>query len=536
MRAQTGEEFAIFQDRNDIAWGRNWQQRIDEALDAVTLLLVIITPSLFRSPPCRAEFHRFLDRERALGRADLILPVYYIGAREMDDPGLRESDEMAVVLASRQFADWREVRFEPFASPLVRKSLAQLASRMRDTFWQPSAASARPAGRVRAAEPSAGSGEQAGVAGQVTAKTEPPTHVVDVFPGRGDFTTVGAAIKAAKPGDRILVRPGLYAEALVVDKPLELLGDGPVSDIEIRARDANVLRFQASIGRVANLTLRQAGGEGGWFGVVISQGRLDLEGCDISSQRLSCVAIQDGADPRLRRNKIHDGKQNGVFVLDGGLGMLEDNDITGNSLSGVEIKTGGNPTVRRNQLRDNKASGVYVQDSGLGMLEDNDITGNSLSGVSIGTGGNPTVRGNQLRDNRGSGVLVYGSGLGMLEDNDITGNAYSGVTIRTGGNPTVRGNQVRDNKQNGVLVSDSGRGTLEDNDITGNAYPGVEIRNDANPTMRGNRINRNDYQAVWIHDGGRGIVEDNDLTGNAQGAWLIAADCQADVTRARNKE
>ncbi len=50
-----GEEFAIFQDRNDIAWGQNWQQRIDEALDAVTLLLVIITPSLFRSPPCRAR-------------------------------------------------------------------------------------------------------------------------------------------------------------------------------------------------------------------------------------------------------------------------------------------------------------------------------------------------------------------------------------------------------------------------------------------------------------------------------------------------
>lgn len=55
---------------------------------------------------------------------------------------------MAVVLASRQFADWRELRFEPFASPLVRKSLAQLASRMRDTFWQPSAASARPGGRL----------------------------------------------------------------------------------------------------------------------------------------------------------------------------------------------------------------------------------------------------------------------------------------------------------------------------------------------------------------------------------------------------
>src|SRR5215469_4301240 len=72
VRAQTGEEFVIFQDRNDIAWGQNWQQRIGEALDAVTLLLVIITPSLFRSPPCRAEFQKFLERESGLGRADLI--------------------------------------------------------------------------------------------------------------------------------------------------------------------------------------------------------------------------------------------------------------------------------------------------------------------------------------------------------------------------------------------------------------------------------------------------------------------------------
>ena len=343
VRAQTGEESAIFQDRNDIAWGQNWQQRIDEALDAVTLLLVIITPSLFRSPPCRAEFGRFLDRERALGRADLILPVYYIGAREMDDPAVRESDEMAMVLASRQFADWRELRFEPFTSPLVRKSLAQLASRMRDAFWQSPAAPTHPARRVRAAEPSVGAAAQTGVAGQVTAKSEPPTHVVDAFPGRGDFTTVGDAIRAATPGDRILVRPGLYDEALVVDKPLEILGDGPVSDIEIQARAANVLKFQASIGRVANLTLRQAEGNGDWYGVDISQGRLDLEGCDISSQSNACVAIRNGADPRLRRNKIHDGKHCGVYVLEGGLGTLEDNDITGNILSGVQTRDSRQP-------------------------------------------------------------------------------------------------------------------------------------------------------------------------------------------------
>ncbi len=488
VRAQIGEDFAIFQDRNDITWGQNWQRRIDEALDEVTLLLVIITPSLFHSPACRAEVTRFLERERALGRGDLILPVYYISAREMDNPVLRESDEMAKVLFSRQYADWRELRFEPLTSPLVRKAIAQLASRLRDSFWQPPAV-ARPAGRARPTDSPAESVRQADFTDQVITKTEPPTHVVDAFPGRGDFTEVSAAIKASKPGDRILVRPGLYDEAIVVDKPLEILGDGPVGDIEIRARDASVLVFRASIGRVANLTLRQAGGEKRSYGVDISQGRLDLEGCDIISHSLSSVAIRDGADPRLRRNKIHDGKQAGVVVLDNGQGTLEDNDIVGNAFSGVEIKTGGNPTLRRNQIHNNKV-----------------------------------------------GIDSWSNGLGTLEDNDITGNAFSGVEIDVGGNPTVRHNRIYGNKQNGVYVHNNGLGTLEDNDITGNTNSGVVIMTSGNPTVRANRINNNSAYAVKISENGRGVLEDNDITGNKLGAWSIAEDCRKNVTRARNKE
>lgn len=133
---QTGEEFPIFQDRNDIAWGQNWQKRIDETLDAVTLLLVIITPGFFRSRPCRVEVERFLARERELGRDDLILPVYYVDTPEMEDPARREADGLAQVLASRQYVDWRALRFKTFKSPVVRKAIAQLAIRMRDSFWR----------------------------------------------------------------------------------------------------------------------------------------------------------------------------------------------------------------------------------------------------------------------------------------------------------------------------------------------------------------------------------------------------------------
>ena len=64
----------------------------------------------------------------------------------------------------------------------------------------------------------------------------------------------------------------------------------------------------------------------------------------------------------------------------------------------------------------------------------------------------------------------------------------------------------------------------------------MTVTTGGNPTVRADRINRNGFHAVWIVEGGRGVVEDNDLTGNAKGAWRIARDCQANVTRARNKE
>jgi F-box protein 11 len=108
--------------------------------------------------------------------------------------------------------------------------------------------------------------------------------------------------------------------------------------------------------------------------------------------------------------------------------------------------------------------------------------------------------------------------------------------IRDGADPRLRRNKLHDGKQNGVLVFDSGLGTLEDNDITGNAYVGVSVKTGGNPTVWANRINRNGYQAVRIYEGGRGVVKDNDLTGNAEGSWLIGKGCQANVTRARNKE
>ena len=131
VHVQTGMEFPIFQDRNDILLGQNWRDRIEEALEEeINFLIPILTPSFFNSEACREELELFLERERALNRNDLILPVYYVNCRVLDDEARRANDTLAESVASRQWVDWRGLRFEPFTSPQVGKALMQLAGQI----------------------------------------------------------------------------------------------------------------------------------------------------------------------------------------------------------------------------------------------------------------------------------------------------------------------------------------------------------------------------------------------------------------------
>jgi parallel beta-helix repeat protein len=426
VQVQTGSEFLIFQDRRDIQWGQNWRQRIENSLGEITFLIPIITPGFFNSVPCREELGSFVEWERKLDRNDLILPVYYVDTPLLNDAELRATDPLAEVIASRQYADWRELRFEPFTNPLVGKTLAQLAVQIRNALpavhkMNKTTATTSAVLNPQTAAPIKGEGG-AQPTKSPTAKREPPTRIVDPMYW-GDFATITEAIENVSPGTRILVRPGLYQEGLIMDKPLEIIGDGELSEIVIQVAGKDVISFQTTMGRVVNVTLRQMG-EGKWYGVDIAQGRLELEDCDITSESLAGVGIHSGADPRLRRNRIHDSKKGGGVVVYGNAqGTLEDNQIFGNASSGVEIETSANTTLRRNRIYDNKEDGVYVHDGGKGTIEDNDIFGNAYSGLTIQSDSNPVVRNNRINQNSEHGIEIFENAGGTFENNDLSGNA-----------------------------------------------------------------------------------------------------------------
>ena len=294
-----GDDFPIFLDRKDIKWGNSWKERIGESIDCTTFLIPIITPSFFNSNYCRDELNRFLDRERKLGRNDLILPVYFIHTSLLHNESKRNGDNLAQTIASRQYADWRKLRHKKFDSEEVCEALDNLAAQIREALESLPPASKEHALKSEAPTPVRNKNKPSAAVikkeiekiRHVAPKSEASTIVVDQM-HRGDFATIFEAISAADPGSRILVKSGIYDEGLVLDKPLEIVGDGLLGEVVVRASGKHTILFQTVRGKISNLLIRQTGG-GNWHGVNISQGCLELVGCDITSDGVTCIGYTE---------------------------------------------------------------------------------------------------------------------------------------------------------------------------------------------------------------------------------------------------
>src|SRR6185295_9095370 len=109
--------------------------------------------------------------------------MYFVDTPVLNDAERRATDELAEVIASRQFADWRELRFEPFTNPQVGKKLAELAMQVRDALFRVQATKKAPAkldavSIVPTNTPTTDKGSEQPTEGPTTMR-EPPTVMVD---------------------------------------------------------------------------------------------------------------------------------------------------------------------------------------------------------------------------------------------------------------------------------------------------------------------------------------------------------------------
>ncbi|MEO6723665.1 MAG: right-handed parallel beta-helix repeat-containing protein [Blastocatellia bacterium] len=355
-------------------------------------------------------------------------------------------------------------------------------------------------------------------------RQNPSTEIVVSASGDGDFTSLGQALRAAASGARILVRPGLYREGIVLDKPVEIIGESELQEVIIASAKASCILMRTDEATVRGLTLRQEQGAGGedeaFFAVDIPQGCLTLEDSDISSRSLSCIGIHnDSADPVIRRCRIHTGADSGIYVFNAAQGLVEDCDIHDNANVGVAITERANPTIRRCAIRAGKDAGVVSWNGGLGLIEECEISGNARAGVGVSEQANLSILRCRIYDGANSGVFVHNNGQATLEDCDIYGHAEPEMAVRLGGKIIARGCSIHEGNSSGVLIDSGGIAVLEQCNVQSNASAGISVNADGVAALNQCCINRNGGAAVRVQSGGKAAVENCDLTKNRSGAW-----------------
>ena len=142
LRGQLGRSrstLRIWQDKEAIAPGKLWESEIGAALQGAVFFIPIVTPTTVKSQYCKREFESFLARERALGRTDLVFPVYYIRVPTLEREADWRSDPLLSIIAKRQWADWRELRLLGVQETTVREAVAQFCAKIVETLQRPDA-------------------------------------------------------------------------------------------------------------------------------------------------------------------------------------------------------------------------------------------------------------------------------------------------------------------------------------------------------------------------------------------------------------
>ncbi|MGZ4314332.1 MAG: hypothetical protein ACXVRS_00715 [Gaiellaceae bacterium] len=348
--------------------------------------------------------------------------------------------------------------------------------------------------------------------------------------GTATFSTIGSAVAAASEGGTVVVCPGTYAEDVIVQKALTLIGQNATIDA---AGLENAIQVVASDVSVSGFTLENANGEGLLVGIdsFADIGLLPESGPVLSGVTIDHVkAIND--------DKGFNGTENGNCKYPGDCGggihlnvvansTISDSKVVGNA-DGILMTDDYGPNhhnlIVGNYVADNKTECGIVLPGHNGDAVNFVVNGDGSMTV---TGRNPDLGGvydNVIRDNvtidngtatappqfggvggSGGGVGIFGSfpGAGaydnLVEGNYIAGNGLAGVTIHAHhpGGSDVNGNQIINNSfdTNNVMgdVFDGGISNFQTTAIAVYSVPAAQM------TISGNKI-RNNSIGIWLTD------------------------------------
>ena len=359
------------------------------------------------------------------------------------------------------------------------------------------------------------------------------------------YETIQAAIDAANVGDTVLVKAGVYQEALRFKEGIELRGEN---------RDTTIVRFSSpptgvvsqpryiipleirdcATGTISNIGFDQEKSderteENVWMADAIElfDSSITIENCRAQSEAGAGILISGTKSaPILVRNECRQSKQCGISFEHGARGKTENNVCEGNEYAGIMARgPGTSPELVNNQCRNNGVTGISLKQGAQGKAEGNVCEQNKQDGILVNDSGtSPQLVNNQCRGNAHFGIQLYDS-QGRAEGNVCEKNGWSGIAVSgSGAGPELANNRCRSNGVDGILFQNGAHGKANGNLCESNKASGISVIGFGTaPELATNECRTNAKAGIYFDSGANGRAERNICEGNSSSGIIISA-------------
>jgi len=311
------------------------------------------------------------------------------------------------------------------------------------------------------------------------------------------YSTISAAVTAAKDGDVIIVHDGTYNENVDITKSLTIKSESGSANTTVSAANAEDHVFDV---QTNNVTI---GSENCGFSIYGATGNKKA-GIYLNG-RTGCI-VQDN---RCGWDDTHNNTY-GIYLEN----SSNNNTLTGNTASsnnyGIYLENSSNANTLTGNTVSSNYFGIYLYFSSNNTLTGNTANNNEYEGICLDYSCNAnTLTDNTAESNGDCGIYLYDSNNNTLTGNTASSNDYCGIYLSSSSNSTLTGNTASSNDC-GIFLNESGNNTLTGNTASFNAEYGIYLYYSCNAnTLTGNTASSN-YYGIYLYY----LNNANTLTGN----------------------
>lgn len=293
--------------------------------------------------------------------------------------------------------------------------------------------------------------------------------------GSGDYTVIQDAIDSASDGDTIRIYSGIYYEKVIVNRRVDLIGNGSSNTIV----DSTGADHQDDIAVTTSyVNLSGFGCRNGYTGHLF--GGITVSGSYCRIFNNSCWNNHYGmilwsGNNHVFNNNMSNNNKNGIHLTSSSNNVIENNILMDSSeTQGLYMEHSTDNYVANNTIHSNSKYGISLYQCQDVTIYNNTVTGSELfHGINVYDSTNTLVKSNTCQDNAGTGISARNSGFTNITGNNCSLNAQNGLGVYSSSDTVIRWNHLHGNEEGIHVEMDFTGSSAHKNWISGNIDFGI---------------------------------------------------------------